>query len=137
MLMMDYDIVRTIYMEDIDEIYMDARAIVPSVRNNEGIIKVYLKRDVRIKKQSGANKVLIRHGFENIATFENVTYGSTSDEGFANFGLIGWEPFIVSDAGGNFNFKIPVTDQKTVRVLIEGFAADGTLISDVKTIRVK
>ena len=57
-----------------------------------------------------------------------------ADKGFENFGLIDWEPSIMTDENGEFNFTVPYIYPGTMKILIEGFSADGKLISEIKTL---
>ncbi|KGO94236.1 hypothetical protein [Flavobacterium subsaxonicum] len=137
MQVMDYDILRTIAMNEVDEIYMNPHAIVPSVRNFMGIIRIYINHNVKSKAQQALPEIIVKNGFERITPFENVIYNTTEDEGFASFGVIDWEANIMTDENGAYNLTIPNTAQKSIKVLIEGFSADGKLISETKVITVK
>ena len=133
----DYDILRTISMDEVDEVYMNPHAIVPSVRGFMGIIRIYLNHTYKPKSKGGQPEIIVKNGFERIIPFENVVYNSTNDEGFESFGVIDWDANIMTDENGAFNLTIPNTGQKTIKVLIEGFSADGKLLSETKTINVK
>lgn len=132
--LLDHSNLSMYQMSEVDEIYMSAHAIVPSLRNFTGIIRVYLKKGVNFNKTKEPSALLIRNGFARWAKFENITYGSYTDDGYRAFGVIGWEPNLSSNEAGEFSFTVPFTGQKEVKLLIEGFSADGVLISDVKTI---
>lgn len=134
---MDFAVLRNILMSEVDEIYMSPHAIVPSVRNFTGIIRIYLKRGGGTYNPKNATpEIMVRNGFERVLPFENVLYSTTNDKGFENFGVIDWEPAIMTDENGGFKIEIPKTAQKTMKVIIEGFSADGKLISEIKTISV-
>lgn len=130
--LVDYSMLTVIQMGEIDEIYMSSTAIVPSVRNYMGIIKVYLKKGVRGKSKGDTPQIMIKNGFERINRFQNIVYNTTYDKGFDNFGVVDWEPTIITDENGNFKLSIPKIYRKPVRVLIEGFSSDGKLISEIK-----
>ncbi|TRW25223.1 hypothetical protein FMM05_07915 [Flavobacterium zepuense] len=133
----DYDLLRTISMNEVDEIYMNPHAIVPSVRNFMGIIRIYLNHNYKPKSKTTLPEIIVKNGYEKILPFENVIYNTTDDEGFASFGVIDWDANIMTDETGAFNLTIPNTGQKTIKLWIEGFSADGKLISEIKTINVK
>jgi len=133
----DYDLLRTISMNEVDEVYMNPHAIVPSVRNFMGIIRIYLNHNYKTKSKSALPEIIVKNGYEKIFPFENVIYNTTDDEGFASFGVIDWDANIITDETGAFNLTIPNTGQKTIKLWIEGFSADGKLISEMKTITVK
>lgn len=129
----DYNILRTIWMDQVDEVYLNSHAIVPSVRNFLGVIKIYLNSAAKSARVN-SNHAVVKNGFAENQAFENVIYTSTNDQGYENFGLIDWKPVIMTDENGEFEFTVPQTGQKNVRFIIEGFSADGKLLSDVKTI---
>lgn len=129
----DYNILRTVWMDQVDEVYINSHAIVPSVRNFLGVIKIYLNPAAKSAMRV-SNQMVVKNGFTVSEPFENVIYTSTNDQGYENFGLIDWEPTIMTDENGEFEITVPQTGQKNVKFIIEGFSADGKLISDVKTI---
>ena len=133
--LMSNTVLTNIQMSEVDEIYMSSTAIVPSVRNFMGMIKIYLKQGVNPRRKgSGTPEIIVKNSFEKITPFENVTYNIVDDKGFTNFGVIDWKPNIMTDENGEFSFSIPRMSAKPMRVLIEGFSADGKLISEIKTI---
>lgn len=132
--LMDYSLLSSIQMSEVDEIYISAHAIIPSIRNYTGAIKIYLNKGARVRNKETTPDILVKGGFEKTPPFENVLYNTTTDEGFAAFGVIDWQPQIMTDENGAFTLKVPNTGQKTVKVILEGFSADGKLISEVKTL---
>jgi hypothetical protein len=131
----DHNQLNLYYMDQIDEIYMNPTAIVPSLRNFSGIIKIYLKP--YIKKKAATNStpdIFVSGAFERNQPFKNVTYMSTVDKGFENFGVIDWNAQIMTGENGEFNLSVPRLGQKNIKLLIEGFSADGALISEIKTL---
>lgn len=136
MQVMDHSILRSISMYEIDEIYMNPHAIVPSVRNFMGVIKIYINRNYKPKTKDNVPEILVKNGYKRMVPFENILYTATDNEGFANFGVIDWEPVIMTDENGRFKFDIPKTGQKSIKLLIEGFSADGKLLSETKVINV-
>lgn len=135
MQLMDHNQLNMIYMDEVDEIYMNPTAIVPSLRNFSGIIKIYLRP--YIKKGAAKNNtpdLFVTGAFERNLPFTNLTYSNTVDKGFENFGVIDWNAQIMTDENGEFNLSVPRLGQKNVKLLIEGFSADGKLISEIKTL---
>lgn len=131
---MDFTMLTLIRLDEVDEIYMNPNAIVPSVRNYQGIIKIYLKKGVQVGVKNKTPDIIIKNGYEKIIPFQNLNYTNTVDEGFINFGVIGWNPMIMTDENGAFQLEIPKTGQKSMKIIIEGFSADGKLISETKII---
>lgn len=133
--MMNPDMLLGIRMTEIDEIYLNPHAIVASIKGNMGIIKIYRKTGMEgAPPKSNAMSYTVYKGFSKYETFKNVQYASTSDAGFRNFGLMDWIPRIITNETNNFTFKFPTYGQKKARLLIEGFSADGKLISEIRTI---
>lgn len=136
--MMDVEALRSVKLMDVDELYLSTTAIVPSVRNKMGIIKIYMRRKFSNNKAVlGHTNFMVKNGFKKINPFQNADYISTSDKGFENFGLIDWEDVVTTDEKGAFKIEVPNTGHKTVKVLIEGFSADGKLISEIITVTSK
>jgi len=133
---LDFSMLALIQMSEIDEIYMNAHAIVPSVRNNIGVIRIYLNKGAKPVDKNTTPTIILKNGYSKIKPFKNVGYLSTKNEGFVNFGVINWIPNIMTDENGEFKFDIPKTGQKTIKLFIEGFSADGKLISETKVITI-
>lgn len=132
---MTYDVLASMRMDEIDEIYLNPHAIVPSVRNFMGIIKIYRKSGGSMSNsKSNSKPFTIEGGFEKQENFKLPLYSSTNDAGFQNLGVINWITTVTNNEKGEFNFDTPVLNQKSVMLLIEGFTADGILISETKTI---
>jgi len=136
-LLMNLDELADMQMMEIDEIYINAHAIVASIKNNVGMIKIYRKKPGGKDYNNNAKSLLIENGFAKILPFENALYNSTSDKGFENYGVIHWIPTIMTDANGAFSFQIPKTELQSVMLRIEGFTADGKLISEIQVISLK
>lgn len=134
-IVMDYDILFMMQTADVDEFYINQHAVVPTVDNREGIIKIYMKKNISSKsKVKSPTSFMVAEGFSVMDTFKNSQYLSTATKGFENFGIIGWEPLIATDEKGHFKVALPYTQQESVKILIEGIGPDGSIISQVKTI---
>lgn len=134
--LMSYDILDQIQTEDVEEFYINQHAPVPGVDNQMGIIKIYMKTDYSYRQKKTTDSFfIIDQAFETIEPFKNSDYTSTyDDKGFENFGIIDWHPNIMTDENGKFSFSIPKLYFGPVKILIEGFGANGKIISEVKTI---
>ncbi len=73
-------------------------------------------------------------GFSKNITFNNSTF--KNQKVFNLFGTLNWSPKIQLKDNQNFEIKFPKGNQNTIQVLIEGFSADGQLISEIKKIPV-
>ena len=121
-------------MGEIDEIYLSTQAVVPMSPGSIGIIKIYMKENKGVYKPKVLSKSLVVDGFEVNQPFVNAEYSSAINKGFENFGVLHWEPNIQANETGSFDFEMPETDFKTVKVLIEGLSPDGRMISEIRTI---
>ncbi|MGL2963104.1 hypothetical protein ACSVH2_04700 [Flavobacterium sp. RSB2_4_14] len=116
-------------MTEIDEIYINANAIVPSTRNKQGIIKIYRRKNFTAKSVSKSVPFLIKDGFENISSFTNSDYENFASKGFENFGIVDWRQTILTDEKGNFLFEFQDANIKKYKVIIQGFTINGELIN--------
>jgi hypothetical protein len=131
---MTFDELESILMNEVDEIFLNPHAIIPSIKGQMGMIKIYLKK-LSFGNTKGSEKPsIIANGFADMKPFQNALYLSTSGKGFENYGVIQWLPTVLTDDNGNFRFNVPGSEKRTVRIKIEGITSDGKLISEIKTI---
>lgn len=134
-LQLNFDYIQSMRMNEIDEIYINPHAVRPGMFNTIGIIKIYPRTGF-----FGSNKKIptvafqFKNAFSPITPFKNADYFSTETKSFQDFGVINWIPSITTQENGEFKFEIPDMKQKRVKVLIEGFSADGKLISETRII---
>ncbi len=126
-------------MEEIEEIYLDPNAIVPSMNNNQGIIKVYRKKNYigSSKQKQNPNAFYIKQGFAPYMNFKNIDYQNTQSQGFNNYGLIDWLPMLFTKEDGSFSFNIINYNKSKARIIIEGMNSDGQLFHEEKTVDLK
>ncbi|HEU4497043.1 MAG TPA: hypothetical protein VFR70_08345, partial [Flavobacterium sp.] len=135
---MTLDMLFGMRMTEIDEIYLNPHAIVASIKGNMGVIKIYRKTGLESSPfKNNDMSYIVKNAFAINETFKNIAYTSTADEGFRNYGTIHWIPAIITDQTNNFKFTFPSYGQKKLKFLIEGFSADGKLVSEVRTIDLK
>lgn len=137
MQLMDFDQLWGMQMEDVDEIYLNAHAIVPSLDNRIGIIKIYrkwLKPTDADRPKDRSTELMVTNGFRKIIPFDNADYTNQSGAAFDSYGLLHWEPNALTDESGNFSCKVqnPLSGQCKIRV--EGISSDGKLISGTITL---
>lgn len=134
-LQVDFNGLENMKMRDIDEIYINTHTTLPTSRSTVGIIKIYPKTgSLAPNKTNPIVEYRILNAFSKIDVFKGEDYSSTQNKGFQNFGIINWIPSIMTQENGEFNFEIPDMNLKRVKLLIEGFSADGSLISEIRTI---
>lgn len=129
-----FDELDQINMDEVDEIYLNAHAIVASMNNNMGVIKIYMKKLGYDNARSATKSFEIKEGFSPIDRFEQPVYLSTADAGFEKYGIVYWIPTVLTNSEGDFVFEFPKTDAKTVKLQIQGFTPEGKLVNHVETI---
>lgn len=125
-------------MNEIDEIYLNPHAIVASINNNIGVIKIYTKRITPTYSQKqNPNLFFIKDGFSHIFNFKNADYDNVIGQGFENLGLIDWFSRIITDQNGQFNFDITDYNKANCKIIIEGMTPEGKLFQEEKIIELK
>lgn len=138
MLFGSYDEIEFMKMIDIDEIYIDSHAIVASMNNNCGIIKIYTKRaKTGYFDKPKPNAFFIKDAFSDTVSFKNADYENTQSQGFDNFGLLGWSSRIVSTENGNFTFDVIDYNKAKCRIIVEGMTPEGKLFQEEKIVELK
>ncbi|MEM0541278.1 hypothetical protein WFZ85_01495 [Flavobacterium sp. j3] len=115
-------------MSEIDEIYINANAIVPTMRNKLGIIKIYRRKKISSKSVLKSTSFLIKQGFEMNTNFQNEDYENFASKGFKNYGIVDWNQTLLTDEKGNFLFEFQDANIKNYKVIIKGVTIDGQLI---------
>lgn len=130
----DFSFLQTMRMDELDEIYLNPHAIIPSIRNYQGIIRMYRKTPKFNFQKSNLSSSTITNGFATVTKFKNSSYKVTDGLGFQTYGLINWVPFILTDENNAFQIDVPNYNQKKAKVIIEGFTFDGKFISEIQII---
>ena len=130
----DFSFLQNLRMDELDEIYLNPTFLLPSIKNNQGMIRMYRKVPKFAAPKSNLKNLVLQNGFARVPKFENANYSSTSTKGFSEFGVINWIPFILTDAQNAFQVDVPNFNQKKAKVIIEGFTFDGELISETQII---
>ena len=128
-------------MSEIDEIYLNPHAIVASINNNMGVIKIYTKKNncfnCYATQKQNPNQFFIKDGYSHLYNFKNVEYDNTLSEGFDNCGLIEWLPRVTTDDTGQFLFDITDYNKAKGKIIIEGMTPEGKLFQEEKIIDLK
>ena len=127
--------------EDIESFYIDKTGAREGVQGAGGVIRLYTRRGgnpLRKDRQNNQQiaKVTVHGGFQRIKKFYTPNYRTYFDEAFEQFGVIHWEPELVTDEEGKVSFKILDTELKGLSFFIEGMSETGDLISVTKTISI-
>ncbi|WP_091257288.1 hypothetical protein [Flavobacterium omnivorum] len=134
----DYYELEFLKMDDLDEIYINSLALVPSINNNLGIIRIYTKKQQNTySKKPHPNSFFVKDAFSKSSTFQNLEYENASSNGFNNFGTISWFTKTISDSNGNFTFDILDYNKKNCKIIIEGMNTDGQIFHEEKVVQLK
>lgn len=132
-----YDEIEFMKMTEIEEIYIDAHAIVPSMNNNHGIIKIYTKKSKADFNRDNPNSFFIKEAFADRVSFKGENYQNTQGKGFDNYGLLGWITFLKSNENGEFLFDFIDYNKSKCKIIIEGMTNEGELFHEEKTVELK
>ena len=125
-------------MIEIDEIFIDSRAIVASMNNNAGIIKIYTKKPKKgYFSKPNPNSFFIKDAFSENVSFKNEEYANIQSIGFDNFAILGWFPRISSNESGDFGFDVIDYNKTKSKIIIDGMDSEGNLFHEEKIVDLK
>ncbi|MGG7034798.1 MAG: hypothetical protein ACI7YS_06330 [Flavobacterium sp.] len=126
-------------MNEIDEIYLNPHAIVPSIRNFQGIIKIYRKklRSNDVNNTKNPNSFYIAEGFSKNENFRNANYDFLGKNGFNSLGLLNWSNRIITDETGKFSVEFTDYNQQKGKTIIQGMTNEGVLFQEEAIIELK
>lgn len=136
---MDIIEVELMQMSEIDEIFLSPHAIVPGVRNYQGIIKIYRKKlnFNQNNYKNNPNAFYITDGFSKYENFSNANYDFLGNNGFNNLGLLNWSQRALTDEQGTFSIEFTDYNQQKGKTIIEGMTKDGVLFQEEAIIELK
>jgi len=133
-----YDELGFMQMIEIDEIFIDSRAIVASMNNNAGIIKIYTKKPKKgYFSKLNPNSFFLKEAFTDNGTFKNEEYLNPQSIGFNNFAILGWSSRISSNENGDFTFVVIDYNKDKSKIIIEGMDGEGNLFHEEKIVELK
>jgi hypothetical protein len=134
-MLLDFDFLFSLPITDVDEIYID-RSGFSDTPGRSGSIKIFLKKGIKTDIINYKfSKLFVTDGYAKNSDYK-ISEFQTQKE-FSYFGTLNWTPNIPLKENHTFEIKFPKGNQKAVKVLIEGFAEDGELISEIKKIPVE
>ena len=80
------------------------------------------------------NPLLWRKWFAKNIDYKNSQFETQKE--FYSFGTLNWTSKVLIKENQNYEIAFPKGNQTAIQVLIEGFTADGQLISEIKKIPV-
>ncbi|HEY6143958.1 MAG TPA: hypothetical protein VIV55_11140 [Flavobacterium sp.] len=135
-LMFDYNLLFNLYLNEVDEIYIDPSGASDTSTEGFGTIKIFLK-DRSLKKKYFKIKYtsfIVTNGFAQNIEYQNSLFETQNE--YYYFGTMNWSPNVTIKDNSNYEIKFPKGNQKEIQVLVEGFSNNGQLISEIKTIPV-
>ena len=139
-----FDILMNLSTEDVESYYFDRAGSTAGARGGGGVIYINTKSNAQIipgtkvSKQKllgeDAYSIPLTKGFDKPKKFISPNYLTTADEAFIKYGVINWNPMLLSNEKGIFTFKIPNTEISKIVLHIEGIATDGTILSIRKSL---
>lgn len=122
-------------MDRIDEIYIERDGLSGDSDASGGAIRIYTKNgQVRTSFTPRFAEKLVINSFERPKTFYKPKYGSYVDQNFKDFGIVHWEPQLITDESGTATMGFPSNTTSNITVFLEGMGTDGTLISHAEEI---
>lgn len=135
-LVLDNNLLFNLYMNEIDEIYIDKSGNSDTSSFGNGTIKIFMKEQ-NLKKEYYDIKyssLIVKKGFAKNINFKNSLFETQNE--FYYFGTLNWSPNINLKDNTNYEIKFPKANQKEIQVLLEGFSEDGQLVSEIRKIPV-
>ena len=119
-------------LSDIDEIYFEREGLAGDVNAPGGVIRVYRKEGSTIRPiNSSFAEKLVENSFTRPKKFYRPDYVSYDNQDFREYGVVHWEPNLVTNAKGQAELTIPDNGTKNLTLFMEGMAEDGTLLSHI------
>jgi hypothetical protein len=133
-LVFDFNLLYNLYLNEIDEIYIDLSGASDTSSGGSGTIKIFLKDQTKKKDYFNIKytSLIVTNGFAKNIEYKNSQFETANE--FNYFGTLNWSPDINTKDNSSFEIKFPKANQKEVQVLLEGFSEDGQLISEIKKI---
>jgi len=135
-LVLDNNLLFNLYMNEIDEIYMDKSGNSDVTAVGNGTIKIFLRQQNNKKEYYDIKytSLIVKKGFTKNINFKNSQFETQNE--FYYFGTLNWSPNISIKDNPNYEIKFPKGNQKEIQVLLEGFSEDGQLVSEIRKIPV-
>lgn len=125
-LIVNTDEIKYLNMDEIDEIFLSPNINPIGINNNQGIIKIYLKKSYSKSKEKKTTKYVIKEGFSKIEPYKRLEYESSLNSGLKNFGIYDWKPNCLINENGEI--EVEVKNFGEANVEIEGVLDNGKII---------
>ncbi|KQC31086.1 hypothetical protein [Flagellimonas eckloniae] len=122
-------------LNQIDEVYFETDGMAADINASGGAIRIYRKEGTSLKLSSSrfAEK-LVKNSFTKPKEFYRPKYTSSIDQNFTDFGIVHWEPQLLTNKKGEATLTIPDDKLPAITLFIEGIGEDGSLLSHTQEI---
>lgn len=138
MQLFDYSILSGFDMSIIDYIDINRNGIGEGIRGGAGVIKIYTDPDLGYTEKN--NKTVQEFNFpitfSKSKKYYTPKYQNYNSKFYREYGVIDWLPINKINADGTIAFKVANIQYNNIKLFIEGFANDGTFISETKEIMI-
>ncbi|MGB5821694.1 MAG: hypothetical protein WBG90_19585 [Saonia sp.] len=124
-------------MSRIDEVYIERDGFSGDSNASGGTIRIYQKEGGAGNSRSSFAEKLVVNSFTRPKEFYRPRYSSYLSKDFIEFGVIHWEPKLVTGENSSVTIKLPNDDVSQMKIFVEGMGADGSLVSHVQEISLK
>jgi hypothetical protein len=136
MQLFDYSILSGFDMSIIDYIDINRNGIGEGIRGGAGVIKIYTDPDLGYTEKN--NKTVQEFNFpltfSESKNYYTPKYQNYNSKFYREYGVIDWLPINKINADGTISFKVANIQHNNIKLFIEGFANDGTFISETREI---
>lgn len=121
------DLILNMNLSAIDEIYINKRGFGTGMSSPSGTIRIYTKKQFGgiANEKINSKSLIIKDGFQREIPFKNPKYSYYENQAFKKYGTINWIPNLYTNTSGDFEFTIPILNQKSVLVNIQGIDNEG------------
>lgn len=133
----NFDFLYQMRSSEVERIVVEPFGVSEGSRGAAGVIRIWSRKgSIFGDLERERTKVFIDNsmGYVPVKKYYSPKY-QYSGSLFRYFGVVHWEPTLVTDKAGKVSFKILNTGLKEVSLFIEGMSKNGSLISTVKKLR--
>ena len=134
-----FDILWQLRTTEIERIVFEPLGVTEGSRGAAGVIRIWSRTSNIFKEfEKKRPQVFIDNsiGYVPLKKYYSPKYQYASPL-FRYFGMVHWEPNVVTDIKGNASIKIPNTGVRELSIFIEGMAKTGELISTTKKVQIQ
>lgn len=136
--LVDFQMLFNIDTSEIDYIDLNVNGIGSGIRSGGGVIKIFTNPMLAYTEKN--NKTLQEFNFpitfSESKKYYTPRYQNYNSKFYREYGVIDWLPINKINTDGTISFKVANIQYNNIKLFIEGFANDGTFISETKEIMI-